>query len=161
MEHLQRFYIFAHQTYLLCNIAVAICFKDLFKHFNLLQGLGVLVYQISVTGTLNCGGDYFDYHLCYLIVSLCFVTQLLLYLICHPSWDVRKIAYVATCKIISASLVVVENLLLEFRSWLSLIAEKMLHQKLKYVISSILQFLSSMSHAALNQVALGIETFSI
>ncbi|RWW32081.1 hypothetical protein GW17_00003261 [Ensete ventricosum] len=137
VEHLQRFYIFAHQTYLSCNIVVAICFKDLVKHFNLLQGPGVLVYQISVT-----------------VVSLCFVTQLLLYLICHPSWDIRKIAYDSTCKIISASLVVVENLLLEFRSWLSLITEKMLYQKLKYVISSILQFLSSMSHTALNQVAL-------
>ncbi|CAD5191281.1 unnamed protein product [Musa acuminata subsp. malaccensis] len=68
-------------------------------------------------------------------LSIRSLSQLLLYLICHPSWDVRKIAYDATCKIISASLVVVENLLLEFRSWLSLIAEKMLHQKLNEVES--------------------------
>ncbi|KAJ8498675.1 hypothetical protein OPV22_009227 [Ensete ventricosum] len=68
-------------------------------------------------------------------LSIRSLSQLLLYLICHPSWDIRKIAYDSTCKIISASLVVVENLLLEFRSWLSLITEKMLYQKLNEVES--------------------------
>ncbi|KAG6482942.1 hypothetical protein ZIOFF_059581 [Zingiber officinale] len=63
-------------------------------------------------------------------LSIRSLSQLLVYLICHPSWDVRKVAYEATCKISSSSAILVENLLLEYRSWLSLVTEKISQLKL-------------------------------
>ncbi|XP_022719011.1 protein ILITYHIA isoform X2 [Durio zibethinus] len=50
--------------------------------------------------------------------------QLLLFLMCHSSWDVRKITYDATRKIIAAAPQLSEDLLLEFSNFLSLVGEK-------------------------------------
>lgn len=50
--------------------------------------------------------------------------QLILFLICHPSWDVRKVAHDATRKIISALPQLSEALLLEFTRFLSNIGER-------------------------------------
>ncbi|XP_020581082.1 protein ILITYHIA-like [Phalaenopsis equestris] len=50
--------------------------------------------------------------------------QLLLYFICHPSWDVRKVAYDATRKIISSSMKLAEELLLQFRNWFPVISDR-------------------------------------
>lgn len=51
--------------------------------------------------------------------------QLLLFLMCHSSWDVRKTTYDAARKIISACPQLSEVLLLEFSVFLSLVGEKM------------------------------------
>ncbi|KAK9292309.1 hypothetical protein L1049_020274 [Liquidambar formosana] len=50
--------------------------------------------------------------------------QLVLYLICHPNWDIRKVAFNATKKIINAAPQLSEALLLEFTNFLSLVGEK-------------------------------------
>lgn len=49
--------------------------------------------------------------------------QLILYLICHSSWDIRKVAHDATRKIISALPLLSEALLLELTRFLSNIGE--------------------------------------
>ncbi|KQK13484.1 protein ILITYHIA [Brachypodium distachyon] len=51
--------------------------------------------------------------------------QLLINLVCHPSWAVRKIAYDATKKVISSSGALAEDLLFLFTNWLSLVGERM------------------------------------
>ncbi|KAJ1694352.1 hypothetical protein LUZ63_011050 [Rhynchospora breviuscula] len=50
--------------------------------------------------------------------------QLLLNMLCHPSWDVRKVAQNATKRIISSSSGLAVDLLSELLSWLSLVGEK-------------------------------------
>nr|CAD1820930.1 unnamed protein product [Ananas comosus var. bracteatus] len=55
---------------------------------------------------------------------LSLVMQLLLYLICHPSWDVRKPAYDATKKILYSSSSLAEDILLQFTNWLQLVGER-------------------------------------
>ncbi|KAM0871524.1 hypothetical protein ACQ4PT_039331 [Festuca glaucescens] len=50
--------------------------------------------------------------------------QVLIYLVCHPSWAVRKIAYDATKKILSSSGTLAEDLLFLFIDWLSLVGER-------------------------------------
>ncbi|KAH1083318.1 hypothetical protein J1N35_023079 [Gossypium stocksii] len=50
--------------------------------------------------------------------------QLLLFLMCHSSWDVRRKTYDATKKIIAAAPQLSEVLLLEFTDFLSLVGEK-------------------------------------
>ncbi|KAJ0966557.1 hypothetical protein J5N97_023474 [Dioscorea zingiberensis] len=50
--------------------------------------------------------------------------QLLLYMLCHPNWDVRRVAYETTKKISSASPILLEDLFLEFSSWLSVLGER-------------------------------------
>ncbi|PKI39081.1 hypothetical protein CRG98_040505, partial [Punica granatum] len=50
--------------------------------------------------------------------------QSVLFLICHPNWDIRKMASDATRKIIAASPQLSEPLLLEFTQFLSVVSEK-------------------------------------
>ncbi|KAF9610038.1 hypothetical protein IFM89_019766, partial [Coptis chinensis] len=50
--------------------------------------------------------------------------QLILFLICHPSWDVRRVAYDATKKIFTASPNLAKDLLLEFTNFLSVVGDK-------------------------------------
>ncbi|CAK7341235.1 unnamed protein product [Dovyalis caffra] len=50
--------------------------------------------------------------------------QLMVFLLCHPSWDVRKMSYDATRKIITAIPRLSEPLLLEFTNFLSVVGEK-------------------------------------
>jgi hypothetical protein len=57
----------------------------------------------------------------------------LIYLVCHPSWAVRKIAYDATKKVLSSSGVLAEDLLFLFTDWLSLVGERMSILKRRYV----------------------------
>lgn len=52
------------------------------------------------------------------------LVQLILFLICHPSWNIRKVAHDATRKIISALPLLSETLMLEFTSFLSNIGER-------------------------------------
>uniref|UniRef100_A0A7N0VHG6 TOG domain-containing protein n=1 Tax=Kalanchoe fedtschenkoi TaxID=63787 RepID=A0A7N0VHG6_KALFE len=54
------------------------------------------------------------------------IFQLLLYFICHPSWDVRRVAHESTKKIIAAAPDLSESLLLEFASFSSLVGERSL-----------------------------------
>uniref|UniRef100_R7WCR4 TOG domain-containing protein n=1 Tax=Aegilops tauschii TaxID=37682 RepID=R7WCR4_AEGTA len=58
--------------------------------------------------------------------SLISVQLVLIYLVCHPSWAVRKIAYDATKNILSSSGALAEDLLFLFTSWLSLVGERVL-----------------------------------
>ncbi|OEL22068.1 eIF-2-alpha kinase activator GCN1 [Dichanthelium oligosanthes] len=51
--------------------------------------------------------------------------QLLIYLACHPSWDVRKVAYIATKKVLSSSSGLAEDILFLFTDWLSLVGERL------------------------------------
>ncbi|XP_062214757.1 protein ILITYHIA-like [Phragmites australis] len=51
--------------------------------------------------------------------------QLLIYLVCHPSWEVRKVAYDATTKVLSFSGGLAEDLLFLFTNWLSLVGERL------------------------------------
>ncbi|KAL9344589.1 hypothetical protein Peur_062264 [Populus x canadensis] len=51
--------------------------------------------------------------------------QLMVFLLCHPSWDVRKMSYVATRKIITAIPLLSELLLLEFTNFLSVVGERL------------------------------------
>ncbi|KAL9381895.1 hypothetical protein Peur_024930 [Populus x canadensis] len=51
--------------------------------------------------------------------------QLMVFLLCHPSWDVRKMSYVATRKIITAIPMLSELLLLEFTNFLSVVGERL------------------------------------
>ncbi|KAK9146319.1 hypothetical protein Sjap_006222 [Stephania japonica] len=53
------------------------------------------------------------------------VLQLILYLCCHPTWEVRKITCEAIQKILSATPQLTNSLLLEFSSHLSVVAERM------------------------------------
>lgn len=55
--------------------------------------------------------------------------QLMLYLICHPNWEIRKAAQSATQKISLASSILAEKLLTEFSCWLTLLHEKELLAK--------------------------------
>ncbi|XP_020408522.1 protein ILITYHIA isoform X1 [Zea mays] len=51
--------------------------------------------------------------------------QLLIYLLCHPSWEVRKVAYDVTKKIFSSSSGLAEDILFLFTDWLSLVGERL------------------------------------
>ncbi|KAG8097980.1 hypothetical protein GUJ93_ZPchr0013g37826 [Zizania palustris] len=51
--------------------------------------------------------------------------QMLIYLVCHPSWEVRKISYDATRKVLSSTGSLAEDLLFLFTNWLSLVGERM------------------------------------
>ncbi|OVA02254.1 HEAT [Macleaya cordata] len=53
------------------------------------------------------------------------ILQLILYLICHPSWQVREAACDATKKVTSAAQQLCDDLLLEFTSFLSVIGDRM------------------------------------
>ncbi|GAV70348.1 DUF3554 domain-containing protein, partial [Cephalotus follicularis] len=48
---------------------------------------------------------------------------------CHPSWDVRKMTFDATRKIISAAPQLSGDLLLEFSNFLSVVGERVLFSK--------------------------------
>ncbi|KAH0448399.1 hypothetical protein IEQ34_022199 [Dendrobium chrysotoxum] len=56
--------------------------------------------------------------------------QLLLYFICHPCWDVRKVAYDATRKIISSSMKLAGELLLQYRNWFPVVSDRISAMKL-------------------------------
>ncbi|CAM8897213.1 unnamed protein product [Rhodiola kirilowii] len=49
---------------------------------------------------------------------------LLLYVMCHPSWDIRRVAHESTRKIMAAAPELSENLLHEFSNFLSLVGER-------------------------------------
>lgn len=50
--------------------------------------------------------------------------QFILYLLCHPSWDIRRVAYDSTKKIIAAAPQLSEAIFLEFSCYLSAVGEK-------------------------------------
>ncbi|KAG5549672.1 hypothetical protein RHGRI_014840 [Rhododendron griersonianum] len=50
--------------------------------------------------------------------------QSILYLLCHPSWDIRRVAYDSTKKIIAAAPQLSEAIFLEFSCYLSAVGEK-------------------------------------
>ncbi|PPR92002.1 hypothetical protein GOBAR_AA28683 [Gossypium barbadense] len=60
--------------------------------------------------------------------SLVANSMLLLFLMCHSSWDVRRKTYDATKKIVAAAPQLSEVLLLEFTDFLSLVGEKIMMQ---------------------------------
>ncbi|KAL6988990.1 eIF-2-alpha kinase activator GCN1 [Sarracenia purpurea var. burkii] len=58
-------------------------------------------------------------------ISVRSLLQFVLYVICHPSWDIRRAAYDCTKKIIGAVPQVSEAIFLEFSSYLSIVGEKL------------------------------------
>lgn len=56
-------------------------------------------------------------------------------MLCHPSWDVRRVARETTRKISSASSILLEDLFLEFSSWLSVLGERIFLSKARSVLS--------------------------
>lgn len=62
--------------------------------------------------------------------SVKLLMQLLLSLICHPSWTVRKTAYDVTKKIVGAAPQLSEVLLIEYKSFLSIVGEKFSSSKM-------------------------------
>ncbi|XP_057801902.1 protein ILITYHIA-like [Salvia miltiorrhiza] len=50
--------------------------------------------------------------------------QLILFLLCHPNWEIRKAAYGTSRKILGASHLLAEAILLEFLNYLSVVGEK-------------------------------------
>ncbi|MQL85371.1 hypothetical protein Taro_017911, partial [Colocasia esculenta] len=63
--------------------------------------------------------------------------QIMLHLICHPSWQIRKVAYDATSKVISASSLLAENLLAEFLDLLSVVGVITFSMKLSDTENSV------------------------
>lgn len=57
--------------------------------------------------------------------------QLILFLLCHPNWEIRKAAYRTSKKILGASHQLAEAILLEFLSYLSVVGEKTIILKLR------------------------------
>ncbi|XP_057471002.1 protein ILITYHIA [Actinidia eriantha] len=57
-------------------------------------------------------------------ISVRSLLQFVLYLLCHPSWDIRRVAYDATKKIMPSAQQLSEAFFLEFSNYLSVIAEK-------------------------------------
>ncbi|KAG6737448.1 hypothetical protein POTOM_058970 [Populus tomentosa] len=57
--------------------------------------------------------------------SVKLLIQLMVFLLCHSSWDVRKMSYAATRKIITAIPSLSELLLLEFTNFLSVVGERL------------------------------------
>ncbi|KAG6388178.1 hypothetical protein SASPL_153377 [Salvia splendens] len=56
--------------------------------------------------------------------------QLILFLLCHPNWEIRKAAYGTSRKILGASYVLAEAILPEFLSYLSVVGEKAINLKM-------------------------------
>ncbi|XP_047319799.1 protein ILITYHIA [Impatiens glandulifera] len=63
------------------------------------------------------------------IVSTRSLLQLVLFLLCHSTWDIRTAAYECTKKILSAAPQLAEPIFQEFTSSLSVIGEKVLHNR--------------------------------
>ncbi|KAL6583512.1 eIF-2-alpha kinase activator GCN1 [Orobanche minor] len=57
------------------------------------------------------------------------ITQLILFFICHPSWDIRRFAYDLTKRVLAAVPELSKALLLEFSNYLSVVAEKLITVK--------------------------------
>uniref|UniRef100_A0A0E0D5U2 TOG domain-containing protein n=1 Tax=Oryza meridionalis TaxID=40149 RepID=A0A0E0D5U2_9ORYZ len=63
--------------------------------------------------------------ICATLILIAFLAQLLLYLVCHPCWEVRKMSFDATKRILSSFIGLAEDLLFLFTNWLSLVGERM------------------------------------
>ncbi|XP_057511334.1 protein ILITYHIA-like isoform X2 [Actinidia eriantha] len=57
-------------------------------------------------------------------ISVKILLQFVLYSLCHPSWDIRRVAYDATKKITPSAQQLSEAIFLEFSNYLSIIGEK-------------------------------------
>ncbi|ONI05050.1 hypothetical protein PRUPE_6G353600 [Prunus persica] len=57
--------------------------------------------------------------------SLRLLSQLIIFFICHPCWEVRRMTYDATRRIVPAAPQLTEYLLVEFTNFMSVVAEKL------------------------------------
>lgn len=55
----------------------------------------------------------------------------MLFLLCHPNWDIRRAAYNSTRRIVSATSQLSETLMVEFSSYLSVVGEKVIQIKMR------------------------------
>ena len=66
-------------------------------------------------------GEVFAHHMSAICLSCAFIhcrsVQVLIYLACHPNWEVRKVAYDATKKVLSSSSDLAEDTLYLFTDW--------------------------------------------
>ncbi|CAN4115226.1 unnamed protein product [Withania somnifera] len=56
--------------------------------------------------------------------------QFILFLLCHPNWDIRRAAYNSTRRMLSATPQLSEPLMVEFSCYLSVVGEKVLQMKM-------------------------------
>lgn len=119
------FFINGHNLLPKCNFNI---FYRVLEAFNLKSILQVnpLLHCIPFLCLLHP-------HMNELLIFVSFL-QLLLYVICHPSWDIRRMAHESTKKIIAASPELSESLLLEFSSFLSMAGERSLLLKRRYFL---------------------------
>ncbi|KAB2621344.1 translational activator GCN1 [Pyrus ussuriensis x Pyrus communis] len=64
--------------------------------------------------------------------SVRLLSQLMIFFICHPCWEVRRMNYDATRRIVSAAPQLTEPLLVEFTNFTSVVAGKLRISKLRY-----------------------------
>ncbi|CAJ1961186.1 unnamed protein product [Sphenostylis stenocarpa] len=75
--------------------------------------------------------------------SVRLMLQLMIFFICHPRWDIRRMAYNVARKIISSAPQITEDLFLEFLKYLTLIEEKLLALQIRFGPTISLVFLLS------------------
>lgn len=68
------------------------------------------------------------------------MVQLLIFFICHPSWDIRRMASAATRKIITSAPQLSDELLLEFTNFLSVVGERLSNSKTRYIVYRMILF---------------------
>lgn len=59
--------------------------------------------------------------------------QLLIFFLCHPSWDIRKVAQNSIKKILAASPQLGEAIVVEYSSYVSVVEEKVVLMKRRYI----------------------------
>lgn len=107
------------------------------------ESLNLIVNEcLSFVYSAGCWRLFLSVHLCRLIsntclnitflsiVVLCWLVinyvQFILFVLCHPSWAVRRAAYNSVKKIIAAIPQLSEAIMLEFSNYLSAVGEKVL-----------------------------------
>lgn len=68
---------------------------------------------------------------CYIDSVIVYFMQLMIFFICHPRWDIRRMAYNVARKIIASAPQLSEDLFSEFSKYLSLIGEKLLALRIR------------------------------
>jgi hypothetical protein len=74
------------------------------------------------------------------VIVIVDMVQLMIFFICHPSWDTRRMASDATRKIIAGAPQLSEDLLLEFTNFLSIVGEKLRDSNTRYILYSMTLF---------------------
>jgi hypothetical protein len=71
------------------------------------------------------------------VIVIVDMVQLMIFFICHPSWDIRRMASDGTRKIIAAAPQLSEDLLLEFTNFLSVVGERLCNSNTRCILYSL------------------------